>query len=198
MLTNARPEQLTHDHIDLTFSAIESANRMWHSVLWTANDISRYAASQGLRSTASLLGSSYHLTQAMLGISLGFTQSAVLTWQALLQDANARIIHSVQPPREAVSNLSPEISFYFRGPEGQLNLRADNLEQFVRIARQVDDQTWLYHLNRGDYSHWFRTTLEDETLAGESMQIEKLTDLPPAESRARLLSTIEQRYTIAA
>src|SRR5204863_357016 len=51
--------------------------------------------------------------------------------------------------------LIPERSFYFRGPEGKLNLRAHNLVLFLELAGGVDDETWLYHLRRGDYSRWF-------------------------------------------
>jgi hypothetical protein len=47
-------------------------------------------------------------------------------------------------------------SFYFRGPAGNLNLRAQNLVLFNQMAEGVDDETWLYHLRRGDHSRWFR------------------------------------------
>src|SRR5262245_12249648 len=43
--------------------------------------------------------------------------------------------------------LPPDQSFYFRGPEGKLNLRAQNLNIFLQMADGVDDDTWLYHLN---------------------------------------------------
>jgi hypothetical protein len=40
-------------------------------------------------------------------------------------------------------------SFYFRGPEGRQNLKAQNLTIFCQIAEGIDEETWLYHLRRG-------------------------------------------------
>ncbi|MEO7774808.1 MAG: phosphoglycolate phosphatase, partial [Steroidobacteraceae bacterium] len=43
-------------------------------------------------------------------------------------------------------------SFYFRGPDGRQNLRAQNLGIFCQIAEGIDEQTWSFHLHRNDYS----------------------------------------------
>src|SRR5205823_12244437 len=111
------------------------------------------------------------------------------------------------PPREqrrrhhrkyAEGELAPELSFYFRGPEGKLNLRAQNLMLFKQIAEGVDDETWLYHLRQGEYSRWFREVIKDQILADEAAHIEADADLPPAESRARIKAAIERRYTAPA
>ncbi len=56
-------------------------------------------------------------------------------------------------------------SFYFRGPEDKLNLKAYNLMIFIQIASGVDDETWLYHLQRKDYSNWLRNSVHDKELA---------------------------------
>jgi hypothetical protein len=80
--------------------------------------------------------------------------------------------------------LGMDKSFYFRGPEGTLNLRAQNLALFMQLAEGVDDTTWTYHLRRGDYSRWFRDAIKDEGLA--------------AESRGLIRAAIEQRYTLPA
>ena len=42
----------------------------------------------------------------------------------------------------AEGELGPDRSFYFRGPESALNLRAQNLSIFVQMAEGVDDATW--------------------------------------------------------
>jgi HAD superfamily hydrolase (TIGR01484 family) len=91
--------------------------------------------------------------------------------------------------------LIPERSFYFRGPEGKLNLRAHNLVLFLELAEGVDDDTWLHHLRRGDYSRWFGGVIGDEGLAGEAREIEARPDLSAAESRERIREAIERRYT---
>ena len=52
-----------------------------------------------------------------------------------------------------------------------------------------------YHLRRGDYSDWFRKAINDEELANEAEEIEKMTDVSPEKSRALIKSIIEARYT---
>ena len=48
----------------------------------------------------------------------------------------------------AEGELAPDRSFYFRGPDGTLNLRAQNLIVFNQMADGIDDGTWLHHLRR--------------------------------------------------
>jgi hypothetical protein len=98
----------------------------------------------------------------------------------------------------AEGELGPDISFYFRGPEGKLNLRAQNLRIFLQLAEGVDDETWLYHLRRGEYSQWFREVIKDEDLAAEAGGIEERSDPPASETRALIRAAIEQRYTAPA
>ena len=68
----------------------------------------------------------------------------------------------------AEGELGPDLSFYFRGPDGKLNLRAQNLMLFLQIAEGVDDHTWEHHRARGDYSDWFRHVIKDDELAREA------------------------------
>jgi Helicase HerA, central domain len=96
----------------------------------------------------------------------------------------------------AEGELGTDKSFYFRGPQGALNLRAQNLSLFLQLADGVDDATWLYHLCRGDYSRWFHDAVKDEGLASEAAQIEALSGLPARASRAMIRDAIEQRYTL--
>ena len=92
--------------------------------------------------------------------------------------------------------LSKETSFYFRGPEEKLNLRAQNLMVFLQLAQGVDDATWLHHLHQGDYAHWFRTAIKDTDLAEETIEIGKRQGLSASESRSwskQLLKSVTQR-----
>ncbi len=98
----------------------------------------------------------------------------------------------------AEGELGPDKSFYFRGPEGKLNLRAQNLALFIQLAEGVDDTTWLYHLQRGDYSRWFHEAIKDEDLATEVSRVEEQTNLSPQESRYLIKAAIEKRYTTPA
>jgi len=95
----------------------------------------------------------------------------------------------------AEGELGEDKSFYFRGPDGRLNLRAQNLQLFLQLAEGVDDDTWTHHLRRGDYSRWFREAIKDDALAGEVQGIERASGLSARESRARLRQRVEERYT---
>jgi hypothetical protein len=88
-------------------------------------------------------------------------------------------------------------SFYFRGPAGRQNLRAQNLNVFCQIAEGVDEETWTFHLRRNDYSRWMRDVIKNEELAEAVLDIERRGELEPAQTRALVCSAIEARYTLA-
>ncbi|MER3423446.1 MAG: phosphoglycolate phosphatase, partial [Nitrospiraceae bacterium] len=96
----------------------------------------------------------------------------------------------------AQGELSPDRSFYFKGPNGALSLRAQNLMMFIQLADGVDDATWIYHLRQGDYSRWFREAIKDDTLADQAQRIEAMKELSPADSRTLIKAAIEQHYTL--
>ena len=98
----------------------------------------------------------------------------------------------------AEGELPPERSFYFRGPEEALNLRAQNLILFMQIADGIDDQTWLHHLHQGDYSTWMKSSIKDDVLADEVSAVERDARLSPSESRQQLRAAIERHYTMPA
>jgi hypothetical protein len=94
--------------------------------------------------------------------------------------------------------LGPDKSFYFRGADGRLNLRARNLDSFVELADGVDDDTWRHHREQADYSRWFRDAIKDDDLASEAERIERDPGLDAAASRAAIRAAIERRYTAPA
>ncbi len=96
----------------------------------------------------------------------------------------------------AEGNLGPDRSFHFRGPDGKLNLRAQNLNLFLQIADGVDDETWMHHLRQGDYSEWFRDKIKDVNLAGEAKRIEQQSATNPRDSRTAIREAVERRYTL--
>ena len=98
----------------------------------------------------------------------------------------------------AEGELPPEHVFYFRGADNRLNLPAQNLVLFLQIAEGIDEETWLYHLRRGDYSRWFRTAIKDQRLADEALKIEGQTHLSAGEIRDRIRALIESHYTLPA
>jgi hydroxymethylpyrimidine pyrophosphatase-like HAD family hydrolase len=120
-------------------------------------------------------------------------------------ESAATLVHSEPPKSErkrhsrkyAEGNLGPDRSFYFRGPAGKLNLKAQNLVLFLQLADGVDDVTWEFHRQQGDYSRWFREHVKDPELADEVAGIET-SGLPAAEGRAAVRAAVERRYTLPA
>ncbi len=96
----------------------------------------------------------------------------------------------------AEGELGEDRSFYFRGAEERLNLRAHNLETLCQLAKGVDADTWMHHLNNGDYSSWLRHCVKDDELADEVARIEAKADARA--SRDEICGAIERRYTKAA
>jgi hydroxymethylpyrimidine pyrophosphatase-like HAD family hydrolase len=110
----------------------------------------------------------------------------------------------------AEGEIPRESSFYFRGPEGKLNLRAQNLSAFLELGQGVDDATWDHHLRAGDYSRWLREIIKDPELAAEVAAVEERArnpasrpagggppPVPPSahETRQAVRVAIEGRYT---
>jgi len=112
-------------------------------------------------------------------------------------------VHPCQMERQrhsrkyAVGELPPDRSFYFRGPDEKMNLRAQNLMLFLQLADGVDDETWEFHLKEGDYSRWFQDCIKDDNLAAVARRVEGLR-ATPEESRSLIRAAVEQDYTLPA
>jgi hydroxymethylpyrimidine pyrophosphatase-like HAD family hydrolase len=123
--------------------------------------------------------------------ALDFKPGQVLIW---IPEGN-RLLPDVKPEparheqrrhrrKYAEGELEPGRSFYFTGPDRALNLRARNLNTFVQLAEGVDSGTWLFHLQRGDYSRWLRQAVKDSELADQIEGVENAAGLPGREPRA--------------
>jgi hydroxymethylpyrimidine pyrophosphatase-like HAD family hydrolase len=135
--------------------------------------------------------------------SVSLDRGQMLAWQignltpiafSLSSPATAQIRHRRRYPE---GDLGPDRSFYFRGPESKLKLRAHNLITFLHLMEGVDDETWRFHLKRGDYSDWFRQQIKDDGLADEARAIEA-GELPARETREQMHQLITRRYTLPA
>jgi hypothetical protein len=80
----------------------------------------------------------------------------------------------------------------------RLNLRAQNLAMFTQIAEGIDDETWLHHLRRGDYSQWIRDAIKDDEMAEEVGAIERASQMPARQSRIAVIDAVNRRYTSSA
>jgi hydroxymethylpyrimidine pyrophosphatase-like HAD family hydrolase len=114
---------------------------------------------------------------------------------ALIETRRAKAERRRHKRNYAQGELAPEQSFYFRGPEDKLNLRAQNLMTFLQVGEGVDEETWLYHARRGDYSRWFETMIKDEELAASAREIEQNDSEGAAGGRKKLRAAVESRYT---
>lgn len=90
-------------------------------------------------------------------------------------------------------DMGPD-SFYFTGPGKKLNLKANNLNIFMQMADGVDNDTWMFHLKRHDYSTWIKADVNDEELARLVYGIEEKEE-DPGVSRKKIRKLIEERYT---
>jgi hydroxymethylpyrimidine pyrophosphatase-like HAD family hydrolase len=157
-----------------------------------------------LRQFAALRGTPLTERTQALAAAAPVEVGEVLLWSA--DDDTCRRIRLAPPSAEqrrhtrkyAVGQLPPDRSFYFRGPQGKLNLRAQNLQQFLEVAAGVDDDTWAYHFGRADYSRWFRDIIKDSELASAAAAIERDRFLSREDALAALRSAVESRYTLPA
>lgn len=94
--------------------------------------------------------------------------------------------------------LAADRCFYFQGKDNHLNLRAQNLMIFLQLAEGIDDETWEYHLHRGDYEKWFRDSIKDDGLAASAKRIADLPHVAPDESKRMIRELIEKDYTLPA
>lgn len=110
----------------------------------------------------------------------------------ILRGRTERIRHH---RKYAVGDMRSD-SFYFTGPGNRHSLKAQNLVIFSQIADGIEEETWLYHLRRGDYSRWFRAAVKDNYLADHTARVEQRKDLSTAETRKLIRGLIEARYTL--
>ena len=98
----------------------------------------------------------------------------------------------------AEGELPEDRSFFFRGPQGKLKLRAPNLITFMELGDGVDDDTWLYHLQRHEVSRWLREAIKDDDLANKVAAVEDHGARDAEASRKEVRKLIEAVYTLPA
>ena len=119
----------------------------------------------------------------------------------------APVLVRVQPPQNDVKRhtrkyaqgtLGEDRSFYFKGEDGRLNIRAHNLAMFIEIGDGVDPETYLFHLRNGDFANWIRACIKDDDLADEISNVSANERLAVVEARSLVRAAIQQRYTAPA
>lgn len=144
------------------------------------------------------------LTDAQIGLpeNLVFQKGDLLVWQQ--GRATARLVRGDLPARVLLRHKRKyaagdmrDNSFFFTGEGHRLNLKANNLLLFIQMAAGIDDETWLFHLHRHDYSKWFRDAVKDEKLAIAAAHTED-QGLSAEDSRQAIFQVIRERYTAPA
>jgi hydroxymethylpyrimidine pyrophosphatase-like HAD family hydrolase len=152
------------------------------------------------KATDSVFGRYVHGLRLPTGAPLERGEAAI-AWRDHEQPAvrirvrRRRIEHRRHVRKYTEGELPADRSFFFRGPQLALNLRAANLVRFCELAEGVDEATWDHHLRQGDYSQWLRDMIKDPELADEVREIEQRS-LAPAESRRRVIEAIRRKYTV--
>lgn len=132
------------------------------------------------------------------GVAIMWSKSRRMTAPKAIQVEPSQTERKRHLRKYAEGSLPEDRSFYFRGPQGKLRLRAPNLILFLDLADGVDDETWLFHLKRHEVSEWLRKGIRDDSIADEVAQIERQREIDPQEARQRIRELIEARYTLPA
>lgn len=83
------------------------------------------------------------------------------------------------------------------GARKQAEPKGTELMMFMQLAEGVDEETWIYHLRRTDYSKWIREKTRMRSAAAIEA-IESDQNISAPESRRRITEAIQQLYTLAA
>ncbi|MFN8388780.1 MAG: HAD-IIB family hydrolase [Bdellovibrionota bacterium] len=117
---------------------------------------------------------------------------------ALIETASSQTQRKRHAKKYSEGELPEDRSFYFEGPTKKLRLRAQNLLIFLQMAEGIDEDTWMYHLRRHDYSKWFREGIKDDSLAERAHAIEMMLGISRQESVELIRDAIQERYTLPA
>ena len=98
----------------------------------------------------------------------------------------------------AEGDLPPDRSFYFRGPEGKLNLRAQNLILFLQLADGVDDDDLAAPPAPGRLLALVPRADQGRRSGGRGRRGRGGPGVAPAESRRRIRQAVEAEYTLPA
>jgi Family of unknown function (DUF5752) len=75
--------------------------------------------------------------------------------------------HSQGGSQGTLKTVSQDDAFYFyRGVGQSLNTSAKSLTEFVEIVQDIDPASVQFHLERGDFEHWFKF-LGEQSLANQ-------------------------------
>ena len=87
-----------------------------------------------------------------------------------------------------------EQGFHFFAPDGHYSGEtATSLCTFLRDLQRLDIQSIRFHLERGDFQKWLRTTIGDDELARRIGNLDKTASDEPI--RQQLSETVQKRIS---
>jgi len=87
---------------------------------------------------------------------------------------------NAEKAQKILSPVPYEQGFHFFMPDGHYSGEtAMSLSSFLRDLQHVDTQSIRFHLDRGDFQKWLRTTIVDEELARRIDNIDKTSPDEP-------------------
>ena len=96
-----------------------------------------------------------------------------------------------------VAPVAEELKFEFYTSTGNpTGLSARSIKEFHDVALDVDSVSLEFHLYRGDFENWFRTTMVDLAFADELAIIRK-TDLRGEELKKAIAKATSLKYSLA-
>ncbi len=97
---------------------------------------------------------------------------------------------------KAASPVAWNMRFNFYIGIGQpTGVSAGSVKEFHDLASSVNSVSLEFHLYRGDFENWFRSTVGDTTFADELVKIGK-TEVKGEDLRKAIAKAIEERYDL--
>lgn len=93
--------------------------------------------------------------------------------------------HTRHARKYAEGDLGPGGSFYFHQAGTDRVTRARNILDFATRLQTIDEATWRFHQDRGDFARWLRECIRDETLAEIAEAAAAVPDFRSGQSKLR-------------
>jgi predicted transcriptional regulator len=95
---------------------------------------------------------------------------------------------------KALTAVQKDMAFHFYTGIGQpTGFSAESLKDFYELAKRVTTDSLEFHLYRGDFENWLKTSFKDAALADEFADMKK-TKLRGENLRKEIIKVIEARY----
>ena len=108
--------------------------------------------------------------------------------------AGCDLEHRRHHRKYAEGDMGPERSFYFRGPDGATSLQAGSVAAFLELASSVSDESWMFHLERHDFSTWISGSIGAPDLAAEVAVVEGDNRLSPEKSKVSIRKLLDEYF----